>query len=263
VAVLSFAEKPIVLSLMGTDAYGEYSGINKVIFKSRIISLFTFFVQPFVRAIISKSKYIECFVYRKKRSFVIPNGVSLDFFKSISQQKARREIGLDENKKYVLFLGDINYKRKNFELAERVVREVGENDVELLTPYPVPHEKVVYYLNASDVLIHTAFMEGSSNIIKEAMACNCPVVSTDVGDAKWVLADTPGCYITSFEDEDVAEKLKRALDFALLNGKTKGRERILELGLDSASIAKRIVDVYNKVLKETETSNCEDHLPRR
>jgi predicted ATP-grasp superfamily ATP-dependent carboligase len=65
----------------------------------------------------------------------------------------------------------------------------------------IPTKNVVKYLNGSDVFISTAFMEGSSNVIKEAMACNCPVVSTNAGDAAWVIGETPGCYITTFDPE--------------------------------------------------------------
>ena len=249
VAVLAFPGIPIVLSLMGTDAYGEYTGENRIKLKSRFIMLMTFLVQPFVKAIISKSLQIESFVYRKKISHVIPNGVSLEFLKTYSHD-IRKELGLEDNKQYILFLGDVNYKRKNFELAENALHLLKRNDVELVTPYPVSHEKVVKYLNATDVFITTAFIEGSSNVIKEAMACNCPIVSTDAGDARWVLGETSGCFITSFEPEDVAEKLKMALGFAKQKGKTKGRERIMELGLNSEAIAERIINVYRKCLEQ-------------
>lgn len=247
VAVLTFSGLPIVLSLMGTDAYGEYIGKNKIHFRSRLVTVLTYLIQPFLSAIISKSSRIESYVYRKKISSVIPNGISLEFFKPYPPE-IRKELGLKSNKKHVLFLGEVAYKRKNFELADKAVRLLENTDVELVAPYPVAHEMVVKYLNAVDVLIMTAFIEGSSNVIKEAMACNCPIVSTDAGDARWVIGDTPGCYITSFDPRDVAEKLKLALDFAEQTGRTNGRQRIIDLGLDSVTVAQRIKDVYEKVL---------------
>ena len=76
-------------------------------------------------------------------------------------------------------------------------------------------------------------MEGSPNLVKEAMACNCPVVATDVGDIKWLFGDEPGYFISDFTSEDFSRKIKRALDFSITTGRTRGRERILELGLDS------------------------------
>ena len=101
------------------------------------------------------------------------------------------------------------------------------------------------YLNAADALVLTSLWEGSPNVIKEAMACNLPIVSTDVGDVKEVIGDTEGCYITSYEPSDVAGKIKLALDFGK---RTNGREKIKHLEINT--IAKRIIDVYNEVLQK-------------
>jgi glycosyltransferase involved in cell wall biosynthesis len=103
-------------------------------------------------------------------------------------------------------------------------------------------------LCAADVLLSTSHWEGSPNAIKEAMACNLPVVSTDVGDVKWLFGDEPGYYLTSFNPHDVAYKIKESLSFSNEFGKTKGRERIVSLGLASETIAEKISCVYNKVL---------------
>jgi glycosyltransferase involved in cell wall biosynthesis len=105
-------------------------------------------------------------------------------------------------------------------------------------------------LNAADILLLTSFSEGSPQIVKEAMSCNCPIVSTYVGDVRWVIGDTKGCYITTFDPADVVEKIKLALKFSEKIGRTKGRERIIELGLDSDTIAKKIIDVYYSVLEK-------------
>ena len=75
------------------------------------------------------------------------------------------------------------------------------------------------------------------------MACNCPIVSTDVGDVKEVIGNTDGCYICSYDPGDVADKIKKALDFGQ---RTDGREKIKHL--DKKIIAQEIIGVYNKVL---------------
>jgi glycosyltransferase involved in cell wall biosynthesis len=108
------------------------------------------------------------------------------------------------------------------------------------------------YYNAVDVILLTSLHEGSPNVVKEAMACNCPVVSTDVGDVRWLFGDTPGYFITSFDYKDVVEKIKLAINFREKYYQTKGRERIIDLGLDSGTVAGRIIDVYRQVLKLTD-----------
>lgn len=248
VSVLGGKKQPIVLSLMGDDAYGEYVRPGKILFSSRLLKLTTLAIQPFVDAIISKSKNIDSHVYRRKISYIIPNGVCLDKFKT-DQRIFEQVPNLDNKKKYILFLGNLDDKRKNYALARQAVDLLNEPDIELVAPYPVSHDEVVQYLNSTEVFIMTTFMEGSPNVIKEAMACNCPIVSSDVGDVRWVIGNTKGCYISSFCPEDFAQKIKLALDFRKNQGQTTGRERILELGLDSETIAKRILQVYNEVLK--------------
>ena len=246
-AVIGSGKIPVVLSLMGSDAYGEYISQKKVMLSSRINIALTYMIQPFVKAIICKSKFIESFVYQKKISQVIPNGVDLNLFNPENQAE-RGILGLSKEKKYILFPGDTRDTRKNFRLAHEAIGLLNDPEVELLKSYPVNHEEVPFYINAADVLISTSFMEGSSNVIKEAMACNCPIVSTNVGDVEWVIGKTEGCYITSFDPQDVAKKIQMALEFSKEKGKTNGRDRIIELGLDDNTIAQRIINVYKEVI---------------
>ena len=232
---------------MGSDAYGEYIGENKVLFLSRYMTLLTYIIQPFVKAIISKSENIERYVYMKRKSYILPNGINLDKFKSkpINQND---HYDFDSKKKRVLFLGSKNSIRKNIKLVQDAISHLNLKDVELINPFPILHEAVPKYLNSANVLAMCSFMEGSPNVIKEAMACNCPIVTTDVGDVKWVLGETKGCYIASFRAEDYAAKLGEALKFSETIGRTKGRRRIEELGLNSETVAKRLIEIYKSVI---------------
>jgi glycosyltransferase involved in cell wall biosynthesis len=107
----------------------------------------------------------------------------------------------------------------------------------------------VNYYNAADVFLLTSQSEGSPNTIKEAMACNCPIVTTNVGDVKTVIGTTKGCYIALHDIRDIADKLKKALYFC---SKTTGRERIINLGLDSNTIAEKIIKIYKTHLIGTD-----------
>lgn len=249
VAVFALTGKPIVLSLMGDDALGTHIGPGKIKLASYFLPILTIAIQPFIAAIICKSASIQSVVIRQRRSYVIPNGVDLVSFKP-SSINLRKAFGLEISKKYILFLGNPASSTKNFSLIDKAYKRLNNSDIDLLVPFPVSYNRVSDYLNIADVLVLTSFMEGSPNVIKEAMACNCPIVSTDVGDVKWVINNTGGCFLASFEVDDFSYKIRKALDFSTNVGRTNGRERIVDLGLDSKSVAQKIVKVYRKVLEK-------------
>ena len=87
--------------------------------------------------------------------------------------------------------------------------------------------------------------EGSPQVLKEAMAYNCPVVATDVADIAYLLDGVSNSYVTSFDPQDVAEKISRVLE---CGQRTNGRERIEKLKLENSQVAKTIYSIYKQVL---------------
>lgn len=227
---------PLVVSLMGSDIY--------MTFVFRLLSKILVFFYRW-KAIIVKSQGMKSKL-RLNNAHIIPNGVDIGRFQPIPMITAKDKSSFSKDKKIVLFLASTNRVEKNYRLAVEAIQLINNQDIELKTIHNVPNELVPQYLNASDVVLLTSKWEGSPNVIKEAMACNCPIVATDVGDIKWVIGETEGCYITTFGPKDVAEKIQMALDF---NKRTQGRNRIIELGLDSDTIAKRIIGIYNEVIR--------------
>jgi len=122
-------------------------------------------------------------------------------------------------------------------------------DVELILVSKKPLNVVPKYMNACDVLVLVSDGEGSPQVIKEAMACNLPIVSTPVGDVPEVIGDTEGCYLCSQEPQDVAEKLEEALHWGK---RTNGREKIAHLEI--STISQRIIAIYEEVLKDKKSS---------
>src|SRR5699024_4954863 len=98
----------------------------------------------------------------------------------------------------------------NYALAKKAV-SLLDDSVELLELKDKTREEVNLLFNASDLLLMTSFTEGSPQVVKEALACNTPIVSTDVGDVKSLICDVNNCYITSYSPVDVADKIKLAL----------------------------------------------------
>ncbi len=247
VAILAAGKLPVVLSLMGSDTQRKFSGSLLTRLRGKMFYYITVLVQFFVKAIIYKSPNLEKAVYRKKIAHLVPNGVNLEKF-TIARESHREEMGFKSDRKYVLFLGNPTDHNKNYRLVESAIPLLKRKDVTLINRYNIPHNEVIKYLNAVDVVALCSFSEGSPNVVKEAMSCGCPIVATNVGDVAWVMGDTPGCYIASFESQDFAGKLEEALHFTETHEHTLGRERILELGLDTQTVAQKVIGIYEKVL---------------
>jgi len=225
---------PVIITFHGSDI-----NIRWVKYLSGIANRFST-KSIFVSKILASSLSI-------KEPVVIPCGVPLRIFKHTSKEEARYKLKIDLNKKYILFSSAFDNTVKNYKLAKQAIDLIDE-DISLLELIGYTREEVSLLMNACDVVLLSSFSEGSSQFIKEAMACNCPIVSTDVGDVSWVIGNTKGCFITSFDPKHVADKIKLALNFSKKVGKTNGRERIIELGFDSGIVAKKIIQVYQNVL---------------
>jgi glycosyltransferase involved in cell wall biosynthesis len=228
--------KPLIATFHGCD-------VNR-----KSLNLISSFVAVFSKANIFVSEDLKnkIFVKTPAKNSVIPCGIDLNQFQPGDKLKARTILNLEPAKKYILFSSAKDVYVKNYPLAKQAADQIPNSG--LLEISGRSREEVNLLMNACDVFLMTSFREGSPQTIKEAMACNCPIISTDVGDVRKVIGDTEGCYITSFDPVDVAEKLKRALEFAAVNGRTKGRNRIVEMGLDAESIAGRIFGVYGKAV---------------
>ena len=125
---------------MGSDILGEYTGTNKTTFKSKFVVLLTYLIQPFVKAIISKSVNIHKRVYCKKSAEIIPNGVRLDQFIA-NNSRFQGRTWLIRKKKYVLFLSNPENKWKNFSLALKAIKILDNEHVELVAPFPVSQDQ--------------------------------------------------------------------------------------------------------------------------
>ena len=225
---------PMVVSLMGSDADQNF-------FSKWMIRIFSGMRW---KATIVKTDEMKRKL-KLKKAYVIPNGVDTDRFFPAGKEGAREKLQLEPNKKIVLFIAMKNRPEKNLPLAREAVGSLHDGTIDFLHLYDTPNAEIPLYLNSADLLLLTSSREGGVNVIKEAMACNCPIVSTDVGDVRWVTSGTEGCFVTGKGYESIAENIKKAIKF---RGRTKGRERIFDLGLDSVSVARKIDDVYRTVM---------------
>ena len=221
----------------------QIEGLSKI-FAS--LKIFKKFILKRMDKVISVIKGLEDIVPKNKLE-VIPLGVDLDLFKPINKLDARNILGLSIEKKIILFPADpknVNNRTKNYHIAKEsvdILNQSNHNNFMLLPLSNVSHEKVPIFMNSCDALILCSDYEASPMVIKEAMAVGLPITSVDVGDVSWLLGDLTGCNITSYNPKEIANSLLETIYF---NKQTKGRERLLELKLDSVCVTKRIIKVF-------------------
>ena len=134
---------------------------------------------------------------------------------------------------------------KNYKLASKAIELLNIDDIELRTVSGVSQKKLNLYYNSANLLLLTSFHEGSPNVIKEAMSTNCPIVSTPVGDVPELIKDIDGCYLCSYNEKDVADKIHKTLFFS---ERTLGRDKILNLKLQIEDTANSIFNIYTELL---------------
>jgi N-acetyl sugar amidotransferase len=225
---------PVVTTFHGSDINFWYLNILSSIVNVR--SSQSIFVSEKLKKKILISR-------NQDKMHIIPCGIDLNIFYPIDKQTARDYFKLSADRRYVLFSSSFSSKVKNYPLAHKAIDLLKDDSVELFELKNYNRNEVNLLLNAADVALMTSFSEGSPQFIKEAMAVNCPVVSTDVGDVREMLKDTEGCYITAYKAAEVSEKISKALAFGF---KTSGRTNILHF--DNERISTEVYRVYLKAL---------------
>ncbi len=178
---------------------------------------------------------------------IIPCGVDLKKFTPVSRTRCRETLGIPSDEFVVFFSASPKTGFKRFALAEasfQIIRRHIPGAV-LLTGGSIAHDAMPLYFNAADVVLQTSFHEASPTVVKEALACEVPLVSTDVGDTRTVVDGVPYCFVCH---DDPGELATRALTCRARRA-AGGRKRLLELGLSLEQVASRLIDVYRQVAR--------------
>ena len=204
----------------------------------------------------------------KKRYTLLPCGVNIPKPWSELQDQWVEQLTLNQwvqsilskDVTNVLFAGAFDNAVKDPELAFATIQAcntaIGENTnsqspiahrpIKLIELKGYTRDQVNALMYNCDALLLTSKTEGSPQVIKEAMACGCPIVSVDVGDVAERVSGVEGCYVVRTRElKDIAEALQKALAY---EGKNNGRARIQEMGLSNEQVAKRLIAIYESVL---------------
>ena len=242
-----FSRKPVVVSFCGSDLLGSKRIDGSLTFGGKVNRLISNYVAQLASWNITKSKAMaaELSPIAQSKVSTIPNGVNLSGFYPILRDEACQRLGWNPTKKYVLYFYTKGQRVKDPDLANKVFELIQAeiSQCELVIATKIPHEELLYYYNASDMMLLTSFHEGSNNSLKEARACNLPIVSVGVGDAEERLRNVEQCAV--LYSRDPAEIAKVSISILKTERRSNGSD--FSADVDMTHIASQIVGVYNKI----------------
>ena len=242
-----YVRGPVVASYCGDDLLGTPRADGSITPASRIRRTFLRAHARLMDRTITKSAEMEGVLgpSARARNLVVPNGVDRSIFHPRQSEDARRILGWSTVDRIVLFVADPAVERKRFWLAEAACRAVERmlGPVRLEVTWGKSPADMPMLMAGADCLLLTSAIEGSPNVVKEAVACGLPVISTDVGDVAEILGDIDPSWVCAPKPVALAVALADCL------GETRrsnGWER--SAWLDQERIAKRLVDLYAELV---------------
>jgi glycosyltransferase involved in cell wall biosynthesis len=240
---------PLVVTLRGSDILGIVGPDGRYLRKGKLLQAASRHVAARADAVIAVSEHMRAYLSPRIPLHIIPSGIDLELFRPIPQAEARQRLGIPADEKVAVFVGKPEQARKRFALAQAAVEALSRTmPTRLLVAWRVEHTEIPYYLAASDALLFTSMQEGSPNAVKEALACDVPVVSVAIGDVAERLAGIEGCEVCTDErPEAIAAALGRTLR---RGGRVRGREAVRHL--DEHRITEQVIAIYQRVLRREE-----------
>lgn len=249
VAVLAARKKvPVVVTCHNGETLTKYG--NMISSMAVRKAAYTIYVEQHIR---------DLSYYKAKKFSIIPCGVPMEEMMITPYEEARKQLGWSKDKKYILFGGAFDNLRKNYPLLRDAVARIG-GDIEIVEMKGLSRADCVLRMNACDLFALPSHSEGSPQALKEAMAVNSPCVATDIADVRVLFGNEPGYWILRNPNktnvrwdadekslDEMVELLQEALQY---KGRTKGRDRIMELQLSNEQIAKRLIEIYKQVLRK-------------
>ncbi len=180
--------------------------------------------------------------YRGPYSVIAP-AVNTDLFRPLDRAECRRRLGLPLEEAILFFPASTARPEKGADLFKAALARL-DRKVHVVYGGQIERAEMPLYMNAADVVVQTSHFEASPMVVKEAMACDTPVVSTDVGDVSALFGGAPGCFCTDRDPHMIAAASRQALE---LIGPVGARERVLAGGLSPTSVAGRYREVYREM----------------
>ncbi|HEX5002263.1 MAG TPA: glycosyltransferase family 4 protein [Bacteroidia bacterium] len=239
---------PVIISFQGSDINRTPGDGLLRDFFGRLLSNIS---AVFVRKIICVSQgLIHSVWWAQKKCVLIPSGINTDLFKPEDKKTCRQTLGWKEDEFIILFNGrDPVVKRQD--IAESAVKLASSKTqkpirLEVLSGM-IDAGTIPTLINASSCILMCSDNEGSPMVVKEALSCNIPVVTTVVGDAADRVKGVEGCFIVD-QDAAVIANVLTAMAEAGTDPRTNGRPKLIADGLSEESVCEKLIGIYREVV---------------
>jgi teichuronic acid biosynthesis glycosyltransferase TuaC len=233
-----YSGAPVVTSYLGSDLLAPQEGGSLLKLSRRVRSVMLRQHARLMTATTTKTQEMEAVLpaRARRRNWVIPDGIDLERFKPIDRGIARAHLGWSPDSRIVLFAGRPNCAIKRPWLAEQAagLARADLPDLELVIASGVDPDEMPYHYCAADCLLHTSASEGSPNVIKEALACNLPIVATPAGDIERLVAGArPGGVL----EADAGALAREVIACCRTPIRSNGRSLTRDMSLETAAAA--------------------------
>jgi teichuronic acid biosynthesis glycosyltransferase TuaC len=237
---------PLVVTFRGGDILGVKGNDGRTTVAGRILRHICRLVAMKADAVIVVSEHMKKHLPRSVRVDVLPSGLDFESLVCLSKTEARERLGLPQDERLILFAGNPELGRKRYGLASQAIDILNKRlPVRTIIGWNVPHSTIILMMNACDVLLFTSSDEGSPNVVKEALACNLPIVSVPVADVAQRLKGVDNCELCV---DERPETLAAAVERVLERGqRTNGREAVQTL--DENLITEKLIGIYRSILR--------------
>jgi glycosyltransferase involved in cell wall biosynthesis len=175
---------------------------------------------------------------------ILPCGVNLDRFAPRDRREARARLGIAADGRYLLFPADPSRPEKRHDRALELARAAG---AELLTYGGVPPGQVPDMINAANAVIAPSDREGFGLAPLEALACDVPILSTDVGIAPLALRGVAGTLCAQYDRDTWLAAVTPHLDAP--DPRVAGRRRAALF--ERNRMAERVFEAYRDTTRRT------------
>ncbi|NME67670.1 glycosyltransferase family 4 protein [Flammeovirga aprica] len=196
--------------------------------------------------IVVNSKMKDILLKYNTNISIIPCGVNVNYFKRTKNETFKQKHGSNLIK--IIFPSDPLRKEKNYKLFSEIIerlRKRNKDDIEVIAFRGLSRSEIRRELIEANCLLLTSISEGSPQVVKEALACNTPVVSRKVGDVDVVLDKVDDCYVISGDNVDTYVKAIEKILEKKTNLAENSINKLKELELDNETIARKIVKLYD------------------